>query len=86
MLPVTVPDWIKAHNGDLKAGKDGHAWTVYFAGQPQYLLEPLPAKGKYGCRVSQTVNGKRLDRGGVWDTSAAALEGGLTDLREALGW
>jgi hypothetical protein len=85
-MAVTVPDWLSNHNGDLKASKDGHSWTVVFAAQPQYLLEPLPAKGKYSCRVTQTINGKRLDRGGVWDTREAALEGGLADLRDALGW
>jgi hypothetical protein len=59
---------------------------VYFDGGPQYLLEPVPAKGQYACRVSQTINGKRLDKGGVWTTREEALQGGLADLREALGW
>ena len=83
---TTVPDWIKTRNGDLKPSKDGHSWAVYFAGHLQYLLEPLPAKGKFACRVIQAVNGKRLDQGTVWDCAEAALQGGLSDLREALGW
>lgn len=85
-MSATTPDWIKTRNGDLKGSKDGHSWTVYFAGQPQYLLEPIPAKGKFACRVRQTINGKRLDKGGVWASPAEALQGGLGDLREALGW
>ncbi len=82
----SIPDWLKTRNGDLKPSKDGHSWMVYFASQPQYMLEPLPAKGKFACRVIQTVNGKRLDKGAVWDTCEAALQGGLGELREALGW
>jgi len=85
-MSVPVPDWIKTRNGDLKGSKDSHSWVVYLAGQPQYLLEPVPAKGKFACRVLQTINGRRLDRGAVWDTREQALQGGLTDLREALGW
>ncbi len=85
-MTATTPDWIKARNGELKGGRDGHSWTVYFAGQPQYLLEPVPALGKFSCRVTQTINGKRLDRGSKWETHEAALQGGLNELREALGW
>ena len=85
-MTIAVPDWIKTRNGDLKPSKDGHSWTVWFAGQPQYLLEPLPAKGKFACRILQTNNGKRLDKDGVWDSKEAALQGGLTGLREVLGW
>ena len=85
-MTIAVPDWIKTRNGDLKPSKDGHSWTVCFAGQPQYLLEPLPVKGKIGCRVIQTNNGKRLDRDGAWNSNEEALQGGLAALREALGW
>jgi hypothetical protein len=77
---------MKLHHGDLKPSKDGHSLTVYFAGEPQYLLEPVPAKGKFACRVSQTINGKRLDRGDVWASQEEAFRGGLEDLRDALGW
>jgi hypothetical protein len=85
-MTETVPDWLRTRNGDLKASKDGHSWSVYFAGQPQYLLEPLPAKGKFACRVTQTINGKRLDQGGIWASRQEALQGGLSDLQQALGW
>lgn len=85
-MAATVPDWIKSRNGDLKDSKDGHSWMVWFVNQPQYLLEPLPAKGKFTCRVLQTNNGKRLDSGAVWATRDEALQGGLGELRAALGW
>jgi hypothetical protein len=68
------------------ARKDGHSATVYFAAQPQYLLEPLPAAGKFACRVTQTINGKRLDGKGTFLTREEALRGGLEELRTALGW
>jgi hypothetical protein len=82
----TVPDWIKARGGDLKPSRDGHSWTFYLAGQPQFLVEPVPANGKFACRVSLTNNGKRLEKGSVYETSLEAMRGGLDDLRDYLGW
>jgi hypothetical protein len=86
LAPANVPDWLKLRQGELKPSKYGSTWTVYFAGEPLYLLEPVPAQGKFACRVSMTNNGKRLDRGGVWASRAEAIKGGLEDLREAMGW
>jgi hypothetical protein len=85
-MAVTSPDWLTQHGAELRPSKDGKAYTVYVAGQPQYLLLPVPAKGKHGCRVSQTINGKRLDGAGTWPTLDEAVRGGLDDLRKALGW
>ncbi len=85
-MPVATPEWLKARGADLHPSKDGHTWTVSFAGLPQYLLEPLPAGGKFNCRVTQTVNGKRLEGTGTYATYEDALNGGLADLRNILGW
>lgn len=85
-MAVGVPDWLKQRGGDLRPSKDGHTWLVYFANQPQYLVEPLPAAGKFSCRVSQTVNGKRLEGKNVYAGREEAVAGGLDDLRNALGW
>jgi hypothetical protein len=85
-MAVTNPDWLTQHGGDLRLSKDGLSYTVYLAGEPQYLLLPIPASGKHACRVSQTNNGKRLDGAGTYPTLAEALRGGLDDLRKALGW
>ena len=85
-MPIATPDWLKARGADLRGSKDGHTWTVSFAGQPQYLLEPLPAEGKFVCRVTQTVNGKRLESKKTYATREDALNGGFDDLRSALGW
>jgi len=85
-MTVAIPEWLKTHGGELRPSKDGHSYMVYFSGQPQYMLEPMPANGKLYCRVTQTINGKRLDGKGRYANSNEALHGGLEDLRSALGW
>jgi len=85
-MSVTAPEWLTRHGGELRASKDGHSWMAYFADKLQYILAPTPAGGKYACKVTQTNNGKRLDGGGSFPTTEAAFQGGLDDLRKALGW
>jgi hypothetical protein len=85
-MAVSSPDWLTQRGGELRASKDGKSYTVYLAREPQYLIVPVPAEGKHACRVSQTINGKRFDRGGSWPTFEDAARGGLEDLRAALGW
>ncbi len=85
-MAVSNPDWLKLHGGDLRASKDGKSFTVYLNGEPQYLILPVPAAGKFGTRVSQTNNGKRLDNATTYPSLDAAVQGGLDDLRKALGW
>jgi hypothetical protein len=83
---MPTPDWLALHACEMRDSKDGHSSTIFVAGQPQYLLQPIPAGGKFACRVSQTVNGKRFDSGATFATRDEALRGGLDDLRKALGW
>jgi hypothetical protein len=85
-MAVTTPDWLARHGGELRPSKDGRSWLVYFDGGPQYLLLAVPAGGKFACRVTQTVNGRRLDSGATYPTLEDAVRGGLEDLRQALGW
>jgi hypothetical protein len=85
-MAVTTPDWLAKHGGEFHLGKGGSSASVFFAGQMQYVLIPVPAKGKFGCRISQTINGKRLDGAGTYANAEDALRGGLEDLRQALGW
>jgi hypothetical protein len=85
-MAVNTPDWLAAHGAELRSNRDGSAYTVHFAGEPQYLLMPVPAEGEFACRVSQTVNGKRLDGPATYPTVEDAIRGGLEDLRKALGW
>jgi len=83
---MTTPDWLMQHGGEARVSKNGLSLTAYVAGQPQYLLMLAPAAGKYGCKVVQSNNGKRLDGGASFPSAEAAFQGGLDDLRKALGW
>ncbi len=85
-MAVVAPEWLTRHGGELRQSKDGRSWSAYFAGQLQYVLLPLPAKGAHSCRITQTINGKRLDGGKTYPSPDAAAQGGLEELREALGW
>jgi hypothetical protein len=85
-MAVTAPQWLTEHGGRLMASRDGGSWLVFFGEEPQYLLMPTPARGQFACRVSQTVNGRRLDGGEVYPTPEEAVRGGLETLRKALGW
>jgi hypothetical protein len=85
-MAVTTPDWLKQHGAELSPSRDGHSWLVYFDKQPQYLLMPVPAGGKFACRVSQTINGRRLDSPATYPSLEDAVHGGLEELRKALGW
>jgi hypothetical protein len=83
---VTDPGWLKQHGGRLSPSKDGRSWLVYLGDEPQYLLMPTPVKGKFGCRISQTISSRRLDGDVVYPSIEDAVRGGLDDLREELGW
>jgi hypothetical protein len=85
-MAVTTPEWLTAHGAELRPNRDGTAYTVHFAGEPQYLLMVEPAGGQFACRVSQAVNGKRLDGPSTYPSVDDAIRGGLGDLRKALGW
>jgi hypothetical protein len=85
-MPLTPPDWLTRHDGNLRPHYDGASWIVCFAGEPQYLLTPVPVAGKDGCRITQTINCHPLDSKGVYPTADEALRGGLEDLRKVLGW
>jgi hypothetical protein len=85
-MSLSVPEWLARHGGDLRLSTDGHTWVVYVDNQPLYELAPVPVAGKHGCQVTQTINGRRLDRGAAFATEEDALRGGLENLRTALGW
>jgi hypothetical protein len=85
-MAITNPDWLAQRGAELRPSKDGNSYTVYFGGEPQYLLVLVPVAGKHACRVSQTINGRRLDGSASYATRDEAVRGGLEDLRKALGW
>jgi hypothetical protein len=85
-MPASTPEWLSQRGAELRESKDRQSWLVYLGKEPQYLLLAVPVKGQYGCRITQTVNGKRLDGPDVYPTAERALAGGLEQLRKALGW
>ena len=85
-MPVTPPDWLTRHGGNLLPSRDGRSYTVYFGHEPQYVLALVPAGGKFACRVTQTINGRRLDLPGTHPAPDDAVAAGLEALRQALGW
>jgi hypothetical protein len=85
-MPATTPNWLARHGGDLRPRTPPNTWAVFLGGEPLYQLAVVPVKGQYGCKVMQTNNGRRLDDGASHPTVEAALNGGLEDLRKALGW
>jgi hypothetical protein len=85
-MAVTAPDWLVKRGGSLMSGPYGEELFMMFQGEPQYKLAPVPVAGKYGCAITQTINGKPIPSTARADTADAALQGGLEDLRKALGW
>jgi hypothetical protein len=85
-MSVTTPDWLTRRGGALVPRPDGNSWAVLLNGEPLYALVPVPIAGKHGCQVIQTNNGRRFDTGSSHATLDEALQGGLEDLRKALGW
>src|SRR4051794_2197444 len=86
-MSVTTPDWLTHRDGALRLGHDGRTWLLLLGGEPHYKLTPAPAGGRHECIVVQTVNGKRLDKGGgQYARAGEALRGGLGGWRAARGW
>ena len=83
----TVPAWLSSRSGTLTPGIADHIAFVVFGGKPEYKLEVRPAKGKFTCEVSATVNGRPIETPAeLRDSPAAAMDDGLTRLQGKLGW
>ena len=85
-MAVNAPEWLVKRGGSLTPGPYGDVWFVMLQGEPQYKLAPVPVAGKYGCAITQTINGKPIPSTTPADTAEAAIQGGLEDLRKVLGW
>ena len=83
---MTPPEWLLRHDGTLQPASDGHTWFLFFEAEPHYKLTPAPADGRFTCRIAQTENGRRLDKGTIYPSADDALRGGLEELRAILGW
>jgi hypothetical protein len=85
-MTIATPDWLVKHNGELRLSNDQRYWVVYLSKEPQYLLRPVPAAGKVGVEVEQSINGRRLEGKQTYPSETDAIKGGLEDLRKVLGW
>ncbi|MCS7020219.1 MAG: hypothetical protein NZ703_03315 [Gemmataceae bacterium] len=85
-VPPT-PAWLQRHGGELRPALSANVVEVWVAGQPLYRLEVRPAYDRYSCAIVDMINGRRLDDPrSVYATAAQALNGGLEQLRQSLGW
>jgi hypothetical protein len=85
-MTIPNPNWLTKRGGELRRGVTENTWQVLLNGSFAYQLFVTPAKGQFTCVVTQTNNGKRLDKESTFPTADAALEGGLAELRDAVGW
>lgn len=85
-MTSTAPDWLLARGGEVRPGVTAHTWLVLLGGTPQYRIVVVPAKGKFTAVVTQTNNGRQIDGGIEYPNVEAARDGGLAELRAALGW
>jgi len=85
-MNVTAPDWLTLRHGKLRPGVGRQDLFLLFADEPQYRLTPVPAVGKYGCKIVQTINGQPVPVSGTFVSADEAVRGGLEELRKVLGW
>lgn len=83
---TSAPAWLAARGGELRSGVQALTWLVVLNGSPHYRLVAVPAAGKFSCAVTRTNSGRRFAGGAIYPDSAAALAGGLENLRTSLGW
>jgi hypothetical protein len=83
---IVAPDWLGLHGGELRRGVSHNTWLILLSDMQQYEAVVAPAAGTFTCKIMQRNNGQRLDKATVYPTAEAALQGGLEELRQALGW
>jgi hypothetical protein len=85
-MSIATPEWLSKRGGELKPNVQRNAWVVYFRGEPQYRLTPVPVTGKHGCQIMQTINSKRFDLQQAYTTPEEAVSAGLDAVKKLLGW
>ena len=85
-MALAAPEWLTRRGGSLKAGSDGHTCYLMLNDQPLYAVVPMPVKGKIGCAIIQTNNGKRMEITSTAGSPEDALRLGLEEVRKTLGW
>jgi hypothetical protein len=85
-MAVVIPDWLSKREAKLDKGPDPQTWFVSFNHQIQYVLAAVPVAGKFGCTITQSINGKRVESPRTYEKADEAINGGLEELRQCLGW
>jgi hypothetical protein len=85
-MSVATPDWLTRHAGTLAEDKPAHRWLIFLHNEPQYRLDPHPARGKFGCEIIQTNNGRHVGSSSICPSQEEAIQSGLEVLRKSLGW
>ncbi len=83
---MKAPDWLSQRGGEVKLASDGRSYYVYVDDQAQYRLVAIPVKGKYGCSITQTINGRQIPSSEASESKEGAVSLGLQDLGKYLGW
>jgi hypothetical protein len=79
-------DWLQVRQAEIKPSANGQSWLLYQGGQFLYAIVALPADGQYTNKIMESNNGNQIQKGKIFSTSLEALNGGLEELREYLGW
>ncbi|HLW68506.1 MAG TPA: hypothetical protein VKS79_24520 [Gemmataceae bacterium] len=86
MTTIPTPEWLSQRGGQIRPGISANTWLILLSNMQEYAAMVTPAAGKFTCAVTQRNNGKRLDKATVYPTAEAAVQGGLEELKQALGW
>lgn len=84
--PMAIPAWLTGHGAALHKGHAAHVWFVISNKQAHYRLVAVPVGGRYGCAITQSINGRRIASDSQADSAEDAILRGLDDLGKALGW
>ncbi len=83
---MTPPHWLSKRNAEIKPSANGKSWLLYQGGQFLWVIGVLPADGKFSNKIMDSINGKQIQKGNVYETELEAMEGGLMELKAHLGW
>lgn len=83
---MVTKEWLNKRNAEIRPSANGHSWLLYQGGKFIYMIGALPADGKFTNKIMESNNGNQIQKGKIFESINEALEGGLTELRDHLGW
>jgi len=83
---MLTQDWLTIRDAEIRPSANGQSWLVYQGGKFLYVIAAIPADGKFSNKIMVSFNGHQIQKGQIYETAQEALEGGLEELREYLGW